>query len=62
MRRRIALAILLLLPTAPTLPSCGGDSPTSGCCKVCTTGKACGDTCIDADKTCNVGPGCACNG
>ena len=24
-------------------------------------GKACGDSCISKDKTCNVGPGCACN-
>ncbi len=61
MRKRLILAVLLLLATAPTLPSCG-DSPTSGCCKTCTTGKACGDTCIDARETCNVGPGCACNG
>jgi hypothetical protein len=30
------------------------------CCKVCTKGKPCGDTCISQDKTCNVGPGCAC--
>jgi hypothetical protein len=62
MRKRIALAILLLLATTPTLPSCEGDSPTSGCCKTCTTGKACGDTCIDASATCNVAPGCACSG
>lgn len=32
------------------------------CCKVCTKGKACGDTCIPKDRTCHVGPGCACNG
>jgi len=30
------------------------------CCKVCTKGKPCGDTCIAQDKTCHVGPGCAC--
>lgn len=34
----------------------------SGCCKICTKGKACGDTCISASYTCHVGPGCACNG
>lgn len=33
-----------------------------GCCKVCRAGKACGNSCISASKTCNVGPGCACNG
>jgi hypothetical protein len=32
------------------------------CCKVCTTGKACGNTCISRDKVCHVGPGCACDG
>jgi len=32
------------------------------CCKICTTGKACGDTCISRSKTCHVGPGCACDG
>jgi hypothetical protein len=31
------------------------------CCKVCTAGKACGNTCIAAYKTCHVGPGCACD-
>lgn len=31
------------------------------CCKICTKGKACGDTCIPKWKTCHVGPGCACN-
>lgn len=30
------------------------------CCKVCTKGKPCGDTCIAQDKTCHVPPGCAC--
>lgn len=32
------------------------------CCKVCRKGKACGDSCISKTKTCNVGPGCACDG
>jgi hypothetical protein len=30
------------------------------CCKVCTKGKPCGDTCIAQDKVCHVRPGCAC--
>ncbi len=33
-----------------------------GCCRICTTGKACGNTCISRDKQCHVGPGCACDG
>jgi hypothetical protein len=32
------------------------------CCKVCSIGKACGNTCISRDKTCHVGQGCACDG
>jgi hypothetical protein len=41
----------------------GDKAPTAkplGCCKVCSTGKPCGDTCISQDKVCHVGPGCAC--
>ncbi len=37
-------------------------APARSCCKICTTGKACGDTCIRRSYTCRVGPGCACNG
>lgn len=35
--------------------------PTRSCCKVCSTGKACGDSCIAAWKTCRKGRGCACD-
>lgn len=31
------------------------------CCRICSDGQACGDTCIARGLTCNVGPGCACN-
>jgi hypothetical protein len=31
-----------------------------GCCKYCSRGKPCGDTCIARNKTCHVGGGCAC--
>lgn len=47
-------------PTPTPRPADGGGS--SGCCKICRTGKACGNTCIARSKTCHVGPGCACNG
>jgi hypothetical protein len=33
-----------------------------GCCKVCSKGKACGDSCIARYKTCHKGQGCACDG
>lgn len=32
-----------------------------GCCKHCTKGKACGDSCISVSYTCHKGPGCACD-
>src|SRR5262245_41248068 len=35
--------------------------PPQGCCRMCTTGKACGDTCIAKSLTCRAGVGCACN-
>ena len=34
--------------------------PPRACCKYCSTGKPCGNTCIARNKTCHVGPGCAC--
>lgn len=49
--------VIALPPTpVPPPPSTGG-----GCCKTCSAGKACGDSCISKDKNCNKGPGCACN-
>ena len=35
---------------------------STGCCKICRKGKACGNSCIARNKTCRKGPGCACNG
>lgn len=32
------------------------------CCKVCTVGQACGNTCISRQYQCNQPPGCACDG
>lgn len=31
------------------------------CCKYCSKGKACGDSCISRSYTCHQGPGCACD-
>lgn len=67
-RVRLAVVVALSLAAAggPTLAtackSADASGPGSGCCKVCTTGKACGDTCIQRSDTCHVGSGCACNG
>ena len=32
------------------------------CCKICSKGKSCGDSCISRSKTCSQPPGCACDG
>ena len=39
------------------------DTPTEQgyCCKVCSVGKACGDSCISRDKVCHKPSGCACD-
>lgn len=39
-----------------------GDQLASACCKICTKGKACGNSCIQKSKTCHKGRGCACDG
>ena len=31
------------------------------CCRICLQGKACGDSCIAAELTCQSAPGCACD-
>lgn len=35
--------------------------PASQCCKICTSSKACGDSCIRLDFNCHQPRGCACN-
>ncbi len=35
---------------------------TGGCCKVCRKGKACGNSCINKNYSCQQPPGCACDG
>jgi hypothetical protein len=69
----VAFSLLLLGGSASggigcTTDTGGGDGGNGGngnygaCCKICTIGQACGDTCISRDYNCHVGPGCACNG
>jgi hypothetical protein len=36
--------------------------PARSCCKICTTGKACGNSCISRSYICHQPPGCACDG
>lgn len=43
-------------------PSLTGNQVISqACCKQCSKGKACGNSCISRDKTCHKGSGCACD-
>lgn len=39
-----------------------GTEVAQTCCKRCTRGCPCGNSCISCSKTCRVGPGCACRG
>ncbi len=48
------------LLTSRALADSARSTPVApSCCKVCSVGKACGNTCISRDKTCHVGHGCA---
>lgn len=67
MKALIALASALVLATsALAAPAAGPMTPIpeaaspAACCKVCTKGKPCGDSCIARTKTCHQPPGCAC--
>jgi hypothetical protein len=58
----IPVAPPLAKPTAaPVAPKPAPPPPARTCCRTCTTGKACGDSCIAAHLNCNRGVGCACN-
>ena len=36
-------------------------TPRRACCRVCSQGKACGNSCINRNFTCHQPPGCACD-
>ena len=56
-----ALALLAAAATLALGPSttCAAQG---GCCRICSAGKACGNSCIARWKTCHKGKGCACDG
>ena len=56
----LALALTAAVPAAT--PLCDGYYRAGACCKICRQGKACGNSCISADKVCHQPPGCACDG
>jgi competence protein ComEC len=37
------------------------EPPAKACCKICTVGKACGNSCISRSYICHQPPGCACD-
>ena len=54
------------LPTQSAEAECTGsvdesETDNASCCKWCSTGKACGDTCISKSNTCTKAKGCACD-
>ena len=56
-------AIILALALAVAVPAVAGPAAAAqSCCKICRTGKACGNSCISAKRTCHQAKGCACNG
>lgn len=71
LRLLAALLVLLASPAAASVPAndpdprpaCRVDATTGKrvCCRTCSRGKACGNSCIAAYKTCHRGVGCACN-
>jgi hypothetical protein len=60
------LLVLMLSATfttlSPSWPGCGvARADHVQCCRYCSKGKACGNTCIARNRTCRVGHGCACD-
>lgn len=51
-----------LVPQQPQQPQPQQPPTQSGCCRVCRSGKACGDSCISRTSNCTRGQGCACQG
>ena len=45
----------------PTMRSDSSSEPSGACCRVCTRGKACGNSCINRGYQCRQPPGCACD-
>lgn len=64
--RLLTPIVPLAQPTIPSTtqqPSAPPPPPAqAGCCRVCRTGRACGDSCISRSNACHRGQGCACQG
>lgn len=54
---------LAFIETFQISPASNLSEPSaSSCCRVCTKGKACGNSCISRALQCRQPPGCACDG
>jgi competence protein ComEC len=49
------------IPTPTARQSDSSGEPSRACCRVCTRGKACGNSCINRGYQCRQPPGCACD-
>jgi hypothetical protein len=49
------------IPQNSDVKAKASDSVVEGCCKVCSRGKACGNSCISLSYVCRQPPGCACD-
>ena len=63
-----SIAILVAATTMTLVPlsisECGtgfAAGAQQSCCRICTKGKACGNSCIARHLNCHRGRGCACN-
>ena len=52
--------VLTFVVACTFLVGCEPAKPSS-CCRVCKTGKPCGDACISSTSMCSQPPGCACS-
>lgn len=60
----VAGTMLAIGPSSMSACGLTGSAARAGaaCCKVCSAGKACGNSCIARSKACHKGKGCACDG
>ena len=58
----LSAAMLTLVPLSISTCAAGFQADAQRrCCKVCSRGKACGDSCIARHLNCHRGRGCACD-
>lgn len=66
MKKLMHVVVFVSAGSLGLIAACGDDTePTTysnPCCRVCKSGKACGDGCIAASSNCSKPSGCSCNG